>query len=108
MVSLLASFRGGRNMREKCPRCGTFYRVSANRFQPSLSRSMPVVPIQQNGHDLARRLRNGQGHSRRYEMKLKNVWAAPLALGMLVASQQITPALQAQSKGKSPETQQQD
>ena len=43
---------------------------------------------------------------RRQELKLKNLWAAPLGLGILLASGQLTPTLQAQSQSQTPSTQQ--
>lgn len=39
-------------------------------------------------------------------MKLKNLWAAPLALGIVLASGQFAPTLQAQSQSQAPSTQQ--
>ena len=39
-------------------------------------------------------------------MKLKTLWAAPLALGIVLASGQLTPTLQAQSQGQTPSAQQ--
>ena len=39
-------------------------------------------------------------------MKLKNLWAAPLALGIVLASGQLTPTLQAQSQSQDPSAQQ--
>jgi hypothetical protein len=39
-------------------------------------------------------------------MKLKNLWAAPLALGIVLATGQFAPTLQAQSQSQSPSAQQ--
>ena len=39
-------------------------------------------------------------------MKLKNLWAAPLALGFVLAAGQFTPTLQAQSQSQAPSAQQ--
>ena len=39
-------------------------------------------------------------------MKLKSLWAAPLALGIVLASGQFAPTLQGQSQGQSPDAQQ--
>lgn len=39
-------------------------------------------------------------------MKLTNLWAAPLALGIVMASGQLTPTLNAQSPSQAPSAQQ--
>ena len=39
-------------------------------------------------------------------MKLKSLWAAPLALGMVLASGQLAPTLQGQSQSPTPNAQQ--
>lgn len=39
-------------------------------------------------------------------MKLKNLWAAPLTLGIVLAVGQFTPTLQAQSQSQAPSAQQ--
>lgn len=39
-------------------------------------------------------------------MKLKNLWAAPLALGIVLASGQMAPSLQAQAQSQAPGAQQ--
>lgn len=39
-------------------------------------------------------------------MKIKNLWTAPLTLGIVLASGQLTPALRAQSQNQAPSAQQ--
>ncbi len=39
-------------------------------------------------------------------MKIRNLWAALLALGIVLASRQVTPALQAQAQSPAPSAQQ--
>jgi hypothetical protein len=62
-------------------------------------------PNPANGHDLAP-LPTWHGHPKEIRMKLKNLWAAPLALGIVMASGRLTPTLQAQSQSQAPSAQQ--